>query len=63
MTKDADDFSFSLSEAPFSINDENTWAEGMIPVAKLFYNLIEDLIYKAILIVISKLQSKKQVNK
>lgn len=44
---EADDFSFSLSEAPFSINDENTWAEGMIPVAKLFYNLIEDLIYKS----------------
>ncbi|MGN0657309.1 MAG: hypothetical protein ACI4KR_11015, partial [Ruminiclostridium sp.] len=44
---DADDFSFSLSEAPFSINDENTWAEGMIPVAKLFYNLIEDLICKS----------------
>ena len=41
---DVDDFSFSLSEAPFDINDENTWAEGMLPVAKLFNNLMEELI-------------------
>lgn len=40
----ADEFSFSLSEAPFDIENENTWSEGMIPVAKLFYNLIDDLI-------------------
>ena len=44
MEIDSDEFSFSLSEAPFSINDENTWIEGMLPVAKLFYNLIEELI-------------------
>lgn len=44
MGLESDDFSFSLSEVPFDINDENTWAEGMIPVAKLFYNLIADLI-------------------
>lgn len=44
MNLDIDDFSFSLSEAPFDINDENTWSEGMLPVAKLFYNLIEELI-------------------
>ena len=44
MDLDADEFSFSLSEAPFDINDENTWLEGMLPVAKLFYNLIENLI-------------------
>ncbi len=44
MSLDADDFSFSLSEAPFDIQDENTWLEGMLPVAKLFYNLMEDLI-------------------
>lgn len=47
MNLDVDDFSFSLSEAPFDINNENTWIEGMIPVAKLFYNLIEDLIKKS----------------
>lgn len=47
MNLDTDDFSFSLSEAPFDISDENTWAEGLIPVAKLFYNLIEDLIIKS----------------
>ena len=44
---DSEDFSFSLSEAPFNINDENTWAEGMLSVAKLFYNLLEDLIGKS----------------
>ena len=43
MNLDVDDFSFSLSDAPFDINNENTWLEGMLPVAKLFYNLIEDL--------------------
>lgn len=47
MELDIDDFSFSLSEAPFSINDESTWMEGMLPVAKLFYNLLEDLIVKS----------------
>lgn len=41
---DADDFRFSLAEAPFSINNENTWVEGMLPVARLFYNFIEELI-------------------
>ncbi len=35
MNLDTDDFSFSLSEVPFDINDENTWEEGMLPVAKL----------------------------
>lgn len=47
MNLDIDDFSFSLSEAPFDIDDENTWSEGMLPVAKLFYNLVEDLINKS----------------
>ena len=47
MDLDVDEFSYSLSEAPFDINNENTWLEGMIPVAKLFYNLIEDLIRKS----------------
>lgn len=45
MNLDTDDFSFALSEVPFDINDENTWA--MLPVAKLFYNLIEELINKS----------------
>lgn len=44
MELDIDDFSFSLSEAPFDIDDERTWVEGMLPVAKLFYNLVEGLI-------------------
>lgn len=47
MNLDIDDFSFSLSKAPFDIDDENTWSEGMLPVAKLFYNLVEDLINKS----------------
>lgn len=46
MDLDTDDFSFSLSEIPFDVNDENTWAEGMLPVAKLFYNLVADLVEK-----------------
>ena len=44
MELDSEDFSFSLSEVPFDINNEDTWIEGLIPIAKLFYNLIEDLI-------------------
>lgn len=47
MDLDVDEFSYSLSEAPFDISNESTWLEGMIPVAKLFYNLIEDLINKS----------------
>lgn len=61
MNLDTDDFSFSISEAPFDINDENTWIEGMLPVAKLFYNLIEDLIDKSKITVseIEKLKTKE----
>lgn len=47
MNLDTDDFSFSLSDVPFDIKDENTWKEGMLPVAKLFYNFMEDLIGKS----------------
>lgn len=47
MKLESDDFNFSLSEAPFDVNDENTWMEGLLPVGKLFYNLIEDLIEKS----------------
>lgn len=47
MNLDAEDFSFSLSEVPFDINDESTWVAGVVPVAKLFYNLIEDLVAKS----------------
>lgn len=46
---DIDDFSFSLSEVPFDIDNEDTWAEGLIPVAKLFYNFVEDLIKKGLI--------------
>ena len=41
---DVDDFCFSLSEIPFNIEDETTWEEGRITVAKLFFHLLEDLI-------------------
>lgn len=47
MNLDAEDFSFSLSEVPFDINDESSWTAGLVPVAKLFYNLIEDLVVKS----------------
>lgn len=44
MNLDSGDFSFSLSEIPFNINDEESWSEDLIPVAKLFYSLIDNLI-------------------
>ena len=47
MNLDSEDFSFSLSEVPFDVKDESTWETGMIPVAKLFYNLLEDLVAKS----------------
>lgn len=47
MHLETDDFAFSLSEIPFNINDESTWEEGKIPVAKLFFNLLEHLIVKS----------------
>lgn len=49
MKLETDDFSFSLSEIPFNINDEDTWGDGMIPVAKLFYNFIEELIRQSLI--------------
>lgn len=51
-----DDFSFSLSEVPFDITSEETWQERIIPVAKLFYYLIEDLVR-------SSLISSDEINK
>lgn len=44
MGIDIDKFSFELSEGVFDLNDEASWAEGIISVAKLFYNLVENLI-------------------
>lgn len=49
MQLDAEDFSFSLAEIPFDINNEDTWTEGMIPVARLFYYLVEDLMSKSLI--------------
>jgi len=49
MELETEDFNFTLSEVPFDINDENTWAEGMLPVAKLFFNLVSDLLEKGLL--------------
>ena len=49
MRVETDDFSFSLSEVPFDINNEDTWEDGMIPVAKLFYNFIEELIKRSMI--------------
>lgn len=61
MNLDADDFSFSLSEVPFDINDESTWIAGFVPVAKLFYNLIEDLVTKSKITIseVEKLKTKE----
>lgn len=49
MQLETDDFSFSLSEIPFNINDEDTWAEGMIATAKLFYCFVEELVKKSLI--------------
>ena len=49
MRVETDDFSFSLSEVPFDINNEDTWEDGMIPVAKLFYNFMEELIKRSMI--------------
>ncbi len=49
MDLENEDFTYTLSEEPFDINDEETWAEGMITVAKLFFNLVTDLIEKGLL--------------
>lgn len=61
MNLEVEDFSFLLSEIPFDINDEATWGEGLIPVAKLFYNLLEDLIAKSKITLeeIEKLKTKE----
>lgn len=60
MNMDTDEFSFALSEAVFDINDESTWAEGMLPVAKLFYNLMEELVLKSKITIseVEKLKTK-----
>lgn len=44
MGIDIDKFSFELSEGVFDLNDEASWGEDIIPVAKLFYTLVENLI-------------------
>lgn len=61
MDLDTDDFSFSLSEVPFDINDEKTWSEGLLPVAKLFYNLIDNLVAESKITAseVEKLKTKK----
>lgn len=58
MQLSTDDFSFSLSEIPFDIQNEQTWTEGLIPVAKLFYYFTEDLLNKS-LIEASEIESLK----
>lgn len=49
MQLSTDDFSFSLSEIPFDIQNEQTWTEDLIPVAKLFYYFTEDLLNKSLI--------------
>lgn len=58
---DTDEFVFTLSEGPFDINDENTWIEGRMPVARLFYNLLSDLVERSLIEVleIEKLKTKE----
>lgn len=65
MGLELEDFTFSLSEVPFDIKNEKTWKEGMIPVAKLFYYLIEDLIRLSLISrdEINKLKTKEYTKK
>ena len=58
---DTDEFVFTLSEGPFDINDEHTWIEGRMPVARLFYNLLSDLVERSLIEVseIEKLKTKE----
>lgn len=61
MDLESEEFTFTLSEVPFDINDENTWAEGMLSVASLFYNLMADLLDRGLLgeTEIEKLKTKE----
>lgn len=61
MQLEAEEFSFSLSEIPFDINNEDTWIGGIIPVAKLFYFFTEELVKKSQIdsSEINKLKSKE----
>ena len=44
MNQEASDFSVVLQEVSFDIADEETWKNEVLPVSRLFFNLIEDLI-------------------
>ena len=44
MNFSREEFTFILAEIPFDIDDESTWAEEMLPAAKLFFNLVANLI-------------------
>ncbi|KIR03822.1 hypothetical protein P261_02637 [Lachnospiraceae bacterium TWA4] len=65
MQLDTDDFSFSLSEVPFDINNEDTWVKGIIPVAKLFYYFFDELVKKSLIstVEIENLKSKEYTKK
>ena len=49
MELESEEFTFTLSDVPFDINDENTWFKGVLSVAKLFFNLVSDLIERDLL--------------
>lgn len=65
MGLDTDDFSYILSEKSFNINDEETWSEFFVSVAKLFYNLVGDLIENGKLTVseVETLKTKESTKK
>ena len=52
---------FSASQRADGYWDENTWLEGKLPVARLFYNLLSDLVDKSLIEVseIEKLKTKE----
>lgn len=47
MSLDFECFTVFLSKKPFDINDDSTWIKGNIPVAKLFYCFLDELLKKS----------------
>lgn len=44
MNLDGDEFKVRLLDEPFDINNQRTWKQKSVPVAKLFFYLVNDLI-------------------
>lgn len=65
MQLEAEDFTFSLFEDSFDINDESTWTKANISIAQLFYNFMKSLIENSLIDSkeIESLKSKEDTKK